>query len=241
MNKKCYTGVPKGVLDHYKKMVNGYTLERNGVLYKYKEWSIEDEQTMERILTNVEITKNNTWNKVSSIFPEEKDQINLFDAAWIARINYDHYRFKDVSLGIRKKNIAKGLLIEINKKTEELLEVLNNFSELGYHSIRFPDLNILQPELYSELILLKERTNLFDLSRISDSEFINSAISSQDKDSKREHLRGFFKILIDNGLDISRKGFIAISVEIANAVLLEPVVADDAYKARAATDSPKKR
>ncbi|MDI1298668.1 hypothetical protein [Methylotenera sp.] len=97
MNKKqSFQGVPKAILDHYYQLRSGYITERNGVVVRtVKYWSPADEETMERLLIDVEITKNSVWQAISTSFSKEKDQITLFDAAWKARINYDEYRFVD--------------------------------------------------------------------------------------------------------------------------------------------------
>ncbi|MBL1262463.1 hypothetical protein [Candidatus Methylomicrobium oryzae] len=103
MKKISYPGVPEAVVKHYHSLLAGYQYERNGVLFTEKHWSEKDEAVMLRLLLN----QADVWQEITSILPESNDQIKLFDASWMAAIDYDEYRFKTKGRGVRRKNDAK--------------------------------------------------------------------------------------------------------------------------------------
>lgn len=202
--KNDFSGVPKAVMDHYHQLKSGYITERNGVVRTEKHWSPTDEETMERLLTNVEITSLGVWKAVSVSFPKEKDQIKLFDAAWMARIDYDEYRFIDKSKDIRRKNTAKKLITEIKKHSEQLSTLLNQLTELGYRSLRRPDLDLNGSSIQTELQWLIKKAETFDPSKLSDEDFVNSALGSNKVNYKMEYLRGFISILREAGFPLEK-------------------------------------
>lgn len=203
--KKDFSGVPKAVMDHYHLLKSGYITERNGVVRTEKHWSPTDEETMERLLTDVEITKNSVWQVISTSFTKEKDQITLFDAAWMAKINYDEYRFVDKQNKIRTKNEAKKLVTEIKKNSEQLSSLLTQLTELGYRSLRRPDLDLNTPSIQTELQWLIEKAETFDPSKLSDEDFVNSALGSNKANYKMEYLRGFISILYEAGFPLEKE------------------------------------
>jgi len=202
--KNDFSGVPKAVMDHYHQLKSGYITERNGVVRTEKHWSPTDEETMERLLTDVEITSLGVWKAVSVSFPKEKDQIKLFDAAWMAKINYDEYRFVDKQNKIRTKNYAKKLVTEIKKNSEQLSSLLTQLTELGYRSRRRPDLDLNTPSIQTELQWLIEKAETFDPSKLSEEDFVNSALGSNKANYKMEYLRGFISILHKAGFPLEK-------------------------------------
>ncbi len=191
-------------MEHYQKLLSGYKRERNGAVIVEKYWSSNDEEAMLRLLTAPDMEK--TWRDISEIFTDINDQISLFDAAWCAGINYDEYRFIKHRQDDRRKNKATKLASDIKKRAEQLSSLLNQMSTLGYRSVRHPDLNLNQASLQDELTWLIERAGSFNPDKVSDDDFVNEGIISQEANRKREYLRGFVSILHDSGvaLDISK-------------------------------------
>jgi hypothetical protein len=216
MKNSEFPGVPDAVVKHYFRLLAGYIREVKGVLITEKHWSENDEAAMRRLLTD----QSDTWHKITMILPLETDQIKLFNAAWRAAINYDEYRFKTSGKGARRKNEAKKLVSDIQKRAEQLSSLLNELSELGYRSVRHPDYNLKQPSLMTEIEELIERAKAFDLDHLHDEEFVNYGISSQEWNSKYEYLRGLVKLMHDAGLTLDEpKEWAGIIPTIANAVL----------------------
>jgi hypothetical protein len=185
---------------------------------------------MRRLLTN----QSDTWREITTILPLETDQIKLFNAVWRAAINYDEYRFITSGKDARRKNEAKKLVSNIQKRAVQLSSLLNELSELGYRSVRHPDCNLKQPSLMIEIEELIERTKEFDPDRIHDEEFVNYGISSQEQSNKREYLRGLVKLMHEAGLPLDEPNkWAGIMPNIANAVLNTDdggISYDDIYK-----------
>lgn len=230
--KNDFKDVPPAIFNCFLKLVNGVEREvkRGGevILLTEKDCTNADEDTMLRIMRN---TSGFYWKKIASIFKEDGEQIAFFNSAWVAKINYDEYRFKTSGKGARRKELAKKHVSDILKNAERLLSDLNELSELGYRSVRIPDLNLLQPSLESELNLLIEKTKSFNLNRMHDEEFINYGISSNKACEKMEYLRGFVSLLNKHGFNLNDKNTIENAVvPVANAALgIDEVGYNDVY------------
>jgi hypothetical protein len=214
-----FKGVPDDVVEHYFRLVGGYKSERNGVIYVEKHWSEDDEKTMLRLLQG----GSKLWGEIKRFLPNGDDQIKLFDAAWLANINYDAYRFLTAGKGERRKNKGKKIVADIKKRANQLTSLLRNLDEIGYKSSRYPDNNLNNSNLQHELDWLIEKTDSFDLDKMSDERFVDEGISSQNAVFKREYLRGFIKILYESCLPIEKNekngSWVNIIKNVANAVL----------------------
>ncbi|WP_027159161.1 hypothetical protein [Methylobacter luteus] len=232
IRKSEYPGVPNAIVKHYQKLKVGYKYERNGVIFTEKHWSYTDEERMLRLLTWPKISE--TWHRVTLILSREEDQIKLFDASWRAYVNYDEYRFKTSGKGARRKNEAEKLVSGIKKHAEQLSSLLNQLSDLGYRSQRNPDLSLNQTSLQTELAWLIDKVNCFDPHKITDEQFINNGISSQENNFRRECLRGFVSLLHSAGLSPDpSKDWSNIVLGMTNATLGlmdDGVTYNDAYK-----------
>lgn len=218
MDKKLIAhGVPEVVVEHYQKLLSGYKRERNGAVIVEKYWSSGDEEAMLRLLTEPDMK--DAWRDISEIFTDVNDQISLFDAAWRARINYDEYRFIKHGQDDRRKNKAIKLASDIKKRAEQLSSLLNQMSALGYRSVRHPDLNLNQSSLQDELSWLIEKTGSFNPDKVSDEEFVNAGIISQEANCKREYLRGFVFILHESGVALDTSKLVSIIADMSTAVL----------------------
>ncbi|WP_202050737.1 hypothetical protein [Candidatus Methylomicrobium oryzae] len=116
--------------------------------------------------------------------------------------------------------MLKKLVSDIQKRAEQLSFLLNELSELGYRSVRYPDYNLKKPSLMIEIEELIERTKAFDLDHVHDEEFVNYGISSQERNSKYEYLRGLVRLMHDADLALDEpKKWTGVILAIANAVL----------------------
>ncbi|MCP5246082.1 MAG: hypothetical protein H6937_09070 [Burkholderiales bacterium] len=220
INKKDYSSVPEAVLNHYWEHLTGYKRKVNGVEITEKHWSLEDEATMKRLLTATTNNGKNVWKEISKAFPNSEEQIKLFNAAWIAKVNYDHYRFTKNNDG--KKTTAKKLIKDIAKTANQLLSHLKKINDLGYRSVRYPDLNLNSPSLQVELHELFRKIDKFDVDRVSDEEFINKAIISNKANGKWEYLRGFISILHQSDFPLEKRGIAEkILAPLASAAIVE--------------------
>lgn len=209
--------VPEVVVEHYQKLLSGYKRERNGAVIVEKYWSSGDEEAMIRLLTAPDMK--DVWRDISEIFTDVNDQISLFDAAWRARINYDEYRFTKHNQDDRRKNKAIKLASDIKKRAEQLSSLLNQMSALGYRSVRHPDLNLNQSSLQDELSWLIEKSGSFNPDKVSDEEFVNAGIISQEANGKREYLRGFVFILHESGVALGTSKLANIVAAMGTAVV----------------------
>lgn len=218
-----FPGVPQAVLDEYlwyKSMAQKASLSEADATIKQE---VNRSAALRlRLLADPIITSMGVWAKVSEKFPDKKHQVVLYNAAWMARIDYDQHRFTDKTKSISKRKLASEKVQQIRKATKKLETLIIELQELGYDSAlaEWAGPKKTTDEAPHRLQKLIGQAERFDPFKIHRTNFVNVAIASQKSNPHVEYLRGFITLLHDRDFPIREPGIVdSILVPLATAAL----------------------